>query len=363
MPISIPSGRTLPLQAKAGGGFKSLGVGGAGGATLFFADDFNAQADWNGSQNGIIEQYAALGDVLPTGWDAARSTFGYSANETISIKSGAEFTQTGTGKAFVKYRGGRAAPAFWTDGILSKTLPIGTKKVFSRFWIKFQPGWTNRGQSKLFRIQGWLDGSSPWPGDNLMPGFIWDFAQSNFGSRLQIAQRAHAIVNGAQNFNFSEEPIINMRTDGSLHWSTSVYDLNADGAVDNSPQLINQLTGLVFPNSSANIEHEEIMGSAWHKVEIYVEMNTAPGAYDGKLVMWLDDTVVIRNLVMPWIQSSGDPNKDWRIVKLGGNDSFTLTEDGLATIDDANQIQEWFAIDAVEIYTGGLPEGMSWVTQ
>jgi hypothetical protein len=335
-------------------------------AGLFFADDFNAQADWNGSQNGIIEQYADQGHILPTGWDAARSTVGWAASagypggfETMYIKSGAEFTRSGTGKAFVHYRSGREASAFWTDGILSKKLPAGTKKVFTRFWIKFQNGWTNRGLDKLFRIQGWDEGQNYWNGSSLQPSFIWTFYQSNYGSRFQITRRSES-----PDFNFPDEPLIDTRADGSLSWSADTYDLNDDNVVDNDPQLIDQITGGVIPYDQFRlVDHSEFMGDGWHKVEMYVEMNTAPGAYDGKLVMWMDDSLIFRNLVMPWIQSSGNPDKDWRTVKLGGNDSWNLTSGGAAPITDTDRRQEWYAIDEVEIYTGGLPEGMTWLTQ
>jgi hypothetical protein len=59
MPISIPSGRTLPLQSKAGGGFRSLGVG--GGVPVNQGDDPH---DW---QTILTRQGAdTLGTTDPT---------------------------------------------------------------------------------------------------------------------------------------------------------------------------------------------------------------------------------------------------------------------------------------------------------
>jgi hypothetical protein len=328
-------------------------------AGLFFSDTFDAQADWNGSINADIEQYADQGHILPTGWDAARSTVGWPAFETVSVKSGAEFTRSGTGKAFVHYRSKRVATGSWVDGILAKTLPAGTKKVFARFWIRFQPGFTNRGLGKLFRIQGWDGVESYWNGTSLQPSFIWSFYQSGFGSRLQLTRRSNS-----PDFNFPEEPLTQTRADGSLGWTSDTFDLNDDNIVDNNPVLINQLTGLAIPYDQFGVvDHSEFMGDGWHKMEVYVDMNSAPGVSDGKLVMWLDDQLIFRNLVTPWIQSTGNPDKDWRAVKLGGNWAWSQNQDDVGAVNDADQLQEWYAIDEVEIHLGGLPEGMSWASQ
>jgi hypothetical protein len=54
MPISIPSGRTLPLQSKAGGGFRSLGVG-SGVPVNPGADPHDWQSLLTGTSGGTVD--------------------------------------------------------------------------------------------------------------------------------------------------------------------------------------------------------------------------------------------------------------------------------------------------------------------
>jgi len=63
---------------------------------------------------------------------------------------------------------------------------------------------------------------------------------------------------------------------------------------------------------------------------------------------------------MPWRQNDAVGYEDFRLVKFGGNDSWNSGQDG-ADITDAMKLQEWYAIDEVQIYLS-LPEEMSWVS-
>jgi len=253
----------------------------------------------------------------------------------------------------VAYRGGREAGAYWTDSILGKTLPQGTKKVFVRFWIKFQPNWTEQGYSKLFRIQGWEEGTNSWNSTSLRPGIIWGFVQTTYGSRNQLSYRS------TDGDSFTNPTLPNTRE--QFDWATDSYRLDRDGVINNYPELINQTNAQVIQEDHGLVDHKEIMGTAWHKMEFYVEMNSEPGATDGVFAQWLDGQIIHRNLVVPWIQADGDAESDWRLVKLGGNDSFTLksVEDDQAQILNSEEIMEWCAFDDVEIYIGGLPNDVS----
>ena len=145
-----------------------------------------------------------------------------------------------------------------------------------------------------------------------------------------------------------------------LDWRVDSHDLNNDGTPDNYPQLRSAIDNSVMTLDGSITEHSEFMGSAWHKMEFYVEMNSAAGEQDGKLVQWVDDQLVHRNLKMPWRQNDAVGYEDFRLVKLGGNDSWSSGQDG-ADITDAMKLQEWYAIDEVQIYLS-LPEEMSWVS-
>jgi len=340
--------------------------GGADPVGLFFQDNFNDQADWDATI-APGEAYAAAGATLPTGWDAARTTAGWAPSrgaeysegfESLYVKSGSEFTRSGTGKALVAYRSARESSAWWGDKILCKFLPEGTKSVFVRFWIRYQPGWTNRGQTKIFRVQGADMNENIWNSSSLRPGAIWDFQGNSYGSRNFISRRS-------SEFGWTNPPMVETRQigtggDSPLDWRVDSHDLDNNGTPDNYPQLRSAIDNSVMTLDGSITEHSEFMGSAWHKMEFYMEMNSAAGEQDGKFVQWVDDQLVHRNLQMPWRQNDAVGYEDFRLVKLGGNDSWSSGQDG-ADITDAMKLQEWYAIDEVQIYLS-LPEEMSWVS-
>jgi hypothetical protein len=146
MPISIPSGRTLPLKSKAGGGFQSLNFGGGGidpvnPVGLLFYENFNDQPDYvanpNNAKGGLL---TSLGDPMPLNWDGSFASsewnpgLGY-ADKHYSFEilaADADKAFGGTGKAMVNYRESKTDwPIRPEQGVV--TLPFEYTHV--RIWM------------------------------------------------------------------------------------------------------------------------------------------------------------------------------------------------------------------------------------
>jgi len=240
-----------------------------------------------------------------------------------------------------------------SDGILMKIFDEGKESVFVRFYIKFQPGWTEAGQTKIFR---WLsldeDGSptSFFSDGDSAPIYLWDWATSSYGVRHFHSFRADPQGDNYFMTNPSPQGLPRSMSQGDLtaNYDGNIRDLNGDGTEDNTITLIDQKTGETL--TAGENFHDQIFGSAWHKVEIYLSMNSSPGAKDGEMKYWLDDQLCFFNEQMPWMGDDSPGGRLWNAVGIGGNDNFN-------TYPNSEAVQEWYAISKIEIFDT-LPEGM-----
>jgi hypothetical protein len=387
MPISIPSGRTLPLQSKAGGGFRSLGVGGAIPAGLIFAENFDSQPDWNSglpentfglplspSDRGgwpVAVTQTAEQHLIPENWSLVRQTPVWAPSrgdadrhETIVISAASTAenpnrTRSGTGKSFVSWRDS-SSQQFSSDGLLMKHYPEGFDQIYVEFWVNFsnesvatyydtQYGGSGTGLSKLFRIYHWDGTGDPFDyyTNNINPNMLWGFdgrpaIAAGFGFRNNISlltRRDRGLPEDLQRFidsngNYAVEPPTSYLPSSRLPYGGVAFENKRDG-------------GLIEGTAAVDIDQMFGNETQWTKVAFFVKMNSAPGAFDGTLIQWIDDRKSMEINTVAWVAASKNMVK-WTTFGLGGNDNFLKYPNEL-------RHEEWYAIDDV-VAMGSIPQ-------
>ncbi|WP_139172880.1 hypothetical protein [Marinobacter sp. AC-23] len=221
-----------------------------------------------------------------------------------------------------------------------------------------QPKWTPLGETgitKLFRISSY-DGAGElykaFSTGNSSAIFLWDYESNKYGARNTLSFRGdpqetnYAIKNPA--------PIDTARGfingDMSLNFTGNVIDLDGDSQPDQEITHLNNLkTGLpIDPYTEGAAGHDEVWGDKWHKVEFFVQMNSAPGAMDGVVKQWFDGQLLFSNESFPWMGHESEGGILWNFVHFGGNSHFHA-------YPDSERREEWYSIDDIVIRTD-MPE-------
>ena len=378
----------INTSVAARGGFRAGDDTGGGGSPynpvgVLFSDNFNDQPDWNsglpvnnfgtnttgGSNSGgwdvdIAQDTSA--HTLPVGWSFARQTPSYAPSkgdadrhEVIEISSASTAenpnrTRGGTGKSFVSWRDSRTDKQFTSDGILGKYFSDGFDQLYVEFWINFSdemvatyfnPDYQSQttGLAKLFRIYHWTgEGNTFDFYSDKNPNFLWGFegrpeSQGGYGFRNALTALPRRMSSTEQSqsrfLHPGGYPSNNMPS--SYHPNT----IAKFGGVN----IVDQLTGNDMLESVDMVDIDQVFGDEthWTKMAFFVKMNSAPGAYDGTLIQWVDDRKAIEINTMQWVAATRDMVK-WNAVALGGNDNFTKYPNEL-------RHEEWYAIDDVVI--------------
>jgi hypothetical protein len=386
MPISIPSGRTLPLQSKAGGGFRSLGVGGGGTGQVgvIFSESFDDQPDWHSglAANDVDStgtpdtiQYTAGGHLLPNNWDYVYQNPTLSPylgdttkRDVISIVAAdSSKARGGTGKCFLQQRvSDSASGSFTSDGQLNKLLDgsggvgAGYDAVYFEFYIAFDPTWsgyngTDQNLAKLVRLASWNGVFSPFvafPGGNEGPLFLWNYSIDSFGVRNSWGTRGGP---WGDNYYMPVGDIGNIpRSNGRVASLNYVGDTVGRGVNGTTPQITDKINGgFLSDNLSQTVSHEQVWGTGgtYTKVAFYVKMNSAPGVADGQIIQWLDDVQMMTTSGINWVPSLTQGLTEmpkWTSLAIGGNDFFKNYP-----IGDGRQ--EWWALDDL-VVRDSIPE-------
>lgn len=329
-------------------------------AEVIFEENFDAQPDYVSRDHlsGVNHQlYRASGDPIPSGWDSISDWSQYDLPHLIITGSdAANQAKGGTGKSLVMRRASRG-PGWSGDAQLAKNLDRDYKEIYVKFWIKFQPGWTHSGFDKLFRIGSYkpdeLSGKEYW--SRLGMGVIWDLVHYDV-SMSGLRNSVSAVSSQGR----MENPTLGVLSGGwkpnNKGWNANfgyhAYDLDGDGLQEDNPQLTDYVNGGALP-SSGSLSHSQVFSDGWHKVEFYLKMNSAPGAQDGIMTQWLDDTKVIQNSTVPWLQAGdSEVNRGFNAIKFGGNDNFMV-------YPNKDRVQEWYAFDDIVVRSSLPPERRS----
>ena len=334
-------------------------------AGLLFEENFDAQEDWK--PGALIENSDSLSfaGIVLNGWSY------YLTHELWNPDFGEPFSQPslaingnnseqiygGKGKALIKYNESALTQSndFASDGFLTIDIKP-SNAVYVEFKIKFQPGFTNNFPPpaivdqqfllKLVRIlhyDGVGSRSKFFSIGNSAPIYIYDYGFNNFGVR-----NLHTLRCDSQETNYKckdpqiidDYPRSAASSNLSANYSSDIYAYNPDNML---PDLVN---GGSLPKSG-NVLHDQVWGNKWHKIALYVRLNSAKGVQDGVIMQWMDDKLIVELRKIPWIGNSGDINAKWNSVSFGGNAHFHFNLDENASKDSR---ERWYAIDDIKIY-------------
>ncbi|WP_143269418.1 hypothetical protein [Mangrovitalea sediminis] len=316
-------------------------------AGVIFQDNFDNQPDYiadNYLSGSNHELWASRGDTVPKGWDAVSVWSLFAGKSGLQITSAnSDKARGGTGKSLVILRGS-GSTAWSSDAELAKNFSPGYDQLYVSFWIKFQPGWTPDGHTKIFRIGSYApDTIGPDYWSNIGMGFIWDWVSYPTGSGL----RNGLFLAPKPGAHFSNPNIGNggCNYDGyntyNANYTNCPYDLNADGVVDNKPQILDRVSGGIIPDGGV-ATHDMVFGSAWNHMEFFVKVNSKPGVQDGILKEWFNGSLIFENDAIPWRQADMSASQNFTAIKFGGNDFFT-------TYPRSDEHTEWYSIDDVVV--------------
>lgn len=320
---------------------------------LIFSENFDSQADWypTGTNCGITTGTGICPDAdAPPNWDYYRNVNddwrpdnGYQDNDygqriTGDIKRGE------TGKSWVKSSESNQAQGtsnYYSDSILMKKFNTEYDEIYLEFWILIEDGfvWENDGsnQLKLARIGHLEDMQS---GDvfnigtdgNSGPLYIFDFKNnSTYGWQNSHAPRCAPIADDY--LDCGTEQYTNPWTlwdyyDCREGWTCTGWIWSEDG-----------IQRPTFEESVADGE--------WHKIGLYVKMNSSLDAQDGIYRFYLDDRLEFEETGVPYKLTGSDANSGWNYISIGGNWNNWFS-------DPVNEQEQWYAIDDIRVCNSEL---------
>lgn len=347
-------------------------------AEVIFSDSFDDQPDWNSglpendkgeldmspSNRGgwpvDIAQFAET-HFIPNNWSFVRQTPVWAPSrgdadrhETIEISAASTAENPNrargrTGKSFVSWRDS-SSQQFGSDGLLMKDFREGFDQIYVEFYINFSDEQiksyydttypADQALSKLFRIYHW-DGTGDafdYYDNNINPNMIWGMegrstAAGGYGFRNSIALLTRRVDTSQARF---------IDANGNpADAAPSSYRLEPTRALYEGENLPDRRDEGFIPTNTGVADIDQVFGNEthWTKMAFFVKMNSAPGAYDGTLIQWLDDRKVVEINTIAWVAEGREMVK-WTTFGIGGNDSFKKYPNEL-------RHEEWYAIDDV----------------
>lgn len=319
-------------------------VAGAAQSDVILEENFDNQPEYTSSQELNLSGWTHRRNGEDVWSPSNGNPDNHDAFEVLSVNS--DKARGGVGKSFVAWR--ESYDLGWknwnSDGILAKHLDQGLEKVYVRFWIRFSDDFTPAGQTKLFRISSWDEEGQIFgygPDRDNAPVILWDYNHNSYGQRNFLAFRGHPQETNyyLNNPTLVELPRNIMSGDLSLNFDNNIRDLDGDGVNDNEITLKSLTSGDFL---SGIVTHDDVYGSEWHKIEFFVQMNSAPGIRDGVIMQWIDDQLIFRNTKMPWMGAESEGGRKFNVVAFGGNDFFR-------SYPNEAKYEEWYAIDDILI--------------
>ncbi|HEY3357171.1 MAG TPA: hypothetical protein VGQ83_28230 [Polyangia bacterium] len=329
-------------------------------AGVVFEDDFDSQPDWNvnhEAEGGCDFPCATTPGSSSSGtlqWNASyavpfSSAFAHPVASIQRPPSGTDHTGNG-GKVFIGYHqssGNYGGNGAWGgNSFLEVVLPQDYAELYARLWLKAQAGWQVEAgagsMAKMFRIEHWdrTPGTTfeYFPAGHTAPAWVWYWYYSSvYGVRLTQGYRCSPQASDYYCQN---------NTSGGLSGSEEAYD------------------GALWPGSTY-ADTPTTAGlwadGSWHKLDVHLKLNSAPGADDGIVQWWWDadpataapiferPNAALSKGGVQWQSSSTTlPAKGWNTVGIGGNTDYVF---------GTGDAEQWYAIDDVVVSTDPIPAG------
>jgi len=329
-----------------------IGLSAAARAEVVFEESFDSQPDFTSSMALNLDGWAHHNNSSVEWAPGTGHPDKHDAFEVLA--SNADKARGGQGKSYVAWR--ESYDPGWnrynTDGVLMTVLPDYHETLYISFYVRLGPDWTSAGSSKFFRVYSWdQDSGTPFnffSDGSAGPIFGWNYAYSDYGVRNFLSFRGGP---HGENYQFTADDIAGAPRDPgglgdmSLNFTGNTVGMAQDGG---TPRIIDQVNGgYISDDMNQTVTTEQIFGKGdvWIKMAFYVEMNSSPGAADGKVRQWLNDELIFRNDNVRWIDENTE-NKmvGWNAVTIGGNDFFQY-------YPNDQRYEEWYAIDDIVVRT------------
>ncbi|AKO52757.1 hypothetical protein ABA45_10360 [Marinobacter psychrophilus] len=343
-----------------------LGIASKSTGEILFEETFDSQPDFTSTMHTTSQpQFANLGAVIPDGWYGLYQSTWWSPEKGLPFKhasmeilaSNIEKTRNGTGKAMVNWRESYVTGggyAFNSDSQLIKYLGQEYDELYVEFWIAFSPNWWQRTvgneanwQSKIFRVGSWSQSGDIESGINgdIGPLYLWDYKKDAYGVRNFFSVRG-----GPWGANYAF-PSGSYTSEQSLNYTSSTKGMAVGGG---DPQVLDQVSGGFLANFGGATSHDQVFGAAghWTKMGFHVKKNSAIGAADGTLSVFINDERIVHRTNIPWVEDNGTGvHPGWNYFAIGGNDYF-------APFPNKDQFEDWYSIDDI-VVRSDLPTDLS----
>jgi len=334
----------------------SIALLGAGGGLaageLIFDADFGNQTDWRNtkpSQSLSYPRYSAQASAnLPAKFDSYYTTEkwyprgSYTAGSTIGPHpvgqiSGVQSRRPG-GKSLLVYDESYGSNGEWgSEAQLGKDLQKNYQELWVEFYIKFQRDYVlhdvrrGSGQSiiKVFRAR--------YIPDNYKEKTRYDFFGIGGRAKSPVYMLDFKSWTVEKN-NFSVArltPFVRGFTPQDLIGRDENYFL----------KKYEKETSIKQGGSSSLSFAEVFQTGEWVKINILIEMDSAPGAADGVEEVWINDTLEKARYDIPFRRVGEGEGVGFNWFSIGGNSHNV-------PFPEADQYEQWFAITDLKIYAG-----------
>jgi len=316
-------------------------------AGVIFEENFDSQPNWN------VNREVEGGCDYPCSKAPSHSTMGtlqwnafyivpFSGSFAHSIAS-IQAPPTGTdhsggGKAFIGYHqssGNYGGNGSWGgNSTLQVTLPQDYPELYARFWVKTQSNWqwdtTGTSMAKMFRIEHW----------DRTPGTTFEYFSTGHTAPAWVWMWYYSPTYGVRKMNaYRCSP-----QSSDYYCPSNAY--SSDGGDGNSPDAA------IWPGTTYSDTPSKPglwSDGNWHRYDVHIKINSAPGANDGVIEYRWDDNLIWQRNNLQWMSANTtDPaNRNWNIVAIGGNTDYVF---------GSGDAEQWYAIDDVVVSTTPIPD-------
>lgn len=377
-------------------------------AGVIFEDDFNIQSDFSApsiESSHSVDGYTGGATTTPTGWSYWRNSEKWNPDDptyptsgsqaALQISGSADYGLSGGNKAAIIHNEARPASDGWgADAILQKMFETTYDELWYQAKIKMQPSflwdttydYPSVPTIKMLRVEHYQN-------NNKAPRFLGtssflNFQDGNNGPAylFYVSNKESPYFFRANN-NFRCSPVeydyveysgsvyrcilahVSDGTNGpgnATYWSLQT-GLSADGLTAWSDLGINyypsnytctpsyDVASSVFLNDEPANDYDTTWGDdGWHTVKIHVKMNSALGAADGVLQLFIDGNLSKELTNVVWREYYAEEQGGWNSFAIGGNAINRYS--GLTNLDPYESgAEQWYAIDDVVVSTTDIP--------